>query len=134
MAPEQASGFRSFDARIDVWAVGVVLYEILTGTRAFVAENVSAVLSAVLGKSLPSLRRLRPELPPELEQVLAKAMDRDPRRRYRSGLEMQGALLRVRSKVARTSSVVLRADDEEAAAWAPEQELPTRQMASTYRR
>jgi serine/threonine protein kinase len=134
MSPEQASGVRAFDARIDVWAVGVVLYEILTGTRAFVAENVSAVLSAVLSKSLPSLRRLRPELPSELEQVLAKAMDRDPRRRYRSGLEMQGALLRVRSKVSRTSSVVLRAEDEEAEAWAPEQELPTRQMASTYRR
>ncbi len=133
MAPEQASGVRSFDARIDVWAVGVVLYEVLTGTRAFVAENVSAVLNAVLAKSLPSLRRLRPELPPELEQVLAKAMDRDPRRRYRSALEMQAALLRVRAKLARTSSVVLRADHEPEE-WVPEQELPTRLMAPSHHR
>ena len=166
MAPEQASGVRSFDARIDVWAVGVVLYEILTGTRAFVAENVSAVLNAVLAKSLPSLRRLRPELPVELEQVLAKAMDRDPRRRYRTALEMQAALQKVRMKLARTSSVYAHGDadatelrreaprrplakDSRLAshgaahvqrpaspheAWAPEQELPTRLMASSYRR
>ncbi len=132
MAPEQASGYRTFDARIDVWAVGVVLYEILTGTRAFVAENVSAVLNAVLAKSLPSLRRLRPELPSELEQVLAKAMDRDPRRRFRSAVEMQAALLRVRAKLARTSSVVLRADHEENDPWVPEQELPTRLMAGGH--
>lgn len=125
MAPEQASGLRTFDARIDVWAVGVVLYEVLTGTRAFVAENVSAVLSAVLTKSLPSLRRLRPDLPPELEQVIARAMDRDARRRFRSALELQTALSRVRGKLpASRSSVVLRAASD----FVVEQELPTKQM------
>ncbi len=93
------------------------------------AENVSAVLNSVLSKSLPSLRRLRPELPPELEQVLAKAMDRDPRRRFRSAVEMQAALLRTRAKLARSSSVVLRAENDDDSAWAPEQELPTRLMA-----
>lgn len=164
MAPEQASGVRSFDARIDVWAVGVVLYEILTGTRAFVAENVSAVLNAVLAKSLPAARSA--ELPSELEQVLAKAMDRDPRRRYRTALEMQAALQRVRLKLARSPSGVSHVDPDATElrreaprrplakdsrlalngapplprppspqeAWAPDQELPTRLMASSYRR
>lgn len=132
MAPEQASGFRDFDARIDLYAVGVVLYEVLTGTRAFVAEHVSAVLASVLAKRLPSLRQLRPDLPDSLERVVARAMSRDPRARYRTAVEFQRDLLEVQARLPRTrrtSAVVQAAPAPASGEW----DLPTRQVHAARR-
>jgi eukaryotic-like serine/threonine-protein kinase len=132
MSPEQASGWRAFDARTDLYAVGVILYECLTGARAFVADDVSEVLTSVLAKSLPPLRTLRRDLPTSLDGVVARAMCRDPRARYRDAIELQRALLDVRDELPRsrrTSDVVPSAPSATTGEWEP----PTRQMAAARR-
>jgi serine/threonine-protein kinase len=104
MSPEQAYGSRAFDARIDVYAVGVILYEMLTGRRAFSGKDVCAVVTAVLAKAPPSLSELRPDLPPTIGRIVTRAMTRDRKHRYRSAAELQNALLHARATCARESS------------------------------
>jgi serine/threonine-protein kinase len=121
MAPEQVSGVREFDGRIDLYAVGVMLYEALTGTRAFVAQDVRGVLVSVLSRSLPSLRSFRPDLPTILDRVVARAVERDPRLRYRSASELQRDLYAAREKLAHLA--LSQAVDAE-----PDWEQPTKQL------
>jgi serine/threonine-protein kinase len=127
MAPEQVSGTRTFDARIDIYAVGVVLYEALTGTRAFTAPDVRAVLVSVLVKTLPPLRSLRPDLPPSLEWIVSRAIDRNPRARYATARELRHDLSAARTSLfaprPRESGVRLRDDVD----------LPTRRMIAPRR-
>jgi serine/threonine protein kinase len=79
ISPDQAKG-RPADKRSDVWAVGVVLYEMLTGRRAFDAEDVSDTLAAVL-RSDVDWSVLPPALPPVLRAFLIRCLERDPRQR-----------------------------------------------------
>lgn len=81
MSPEQARG-KTVDKRSDIWAFGVVLYEMLTGTRLFAGETVSDVLAAVLTRD-PDLEALPPATPRPLRQLLRRCLDRDPRQRLR---------------------------------------------------
>ena len=78
MSPEQARG-RPVDRRADIWAFGVVLYEMLTATRAFQADDVSLTLAEVM-KSEPNWDRL-PVLPPLVESFLRQCFQKDPRQR-----------------------------------------------------
>lgn len=93
MAPEQVYGTRDFDGRIDVYAAGVILYEMLSGRRAFTGKDVRAVVLAVLSKPPPPLRELRPDLPPVLDEIVSRAMDREPQYRYHTVRELQADLL-----------------------------------------
>jgi Tol biopolymer transport system component len=77
MAPEQASG-RPVDKRADIWAFGVVLWEMLTGRRMFEGETISHVLAAVLTKE-PDLAAV----PPRVRPLLARCLEKDPKRRLR---------------------------------------------------
>jgi Tol biopolymer transport system component len=77
MSPEQARG-KTVDKRADIWAFGVVLYEMLTGTRLFKGETVSDTLAAVLMRD-PDLSLL----PPRLRGLVGRCLDRDPRKRLR---------------------------------------------------
>jgi Tol biopolymer transport system component len=79
MAPEQAKG-RAADRRADIWAFGVVLYEMLTGRRAFAGDDVSDVLASVL-KTDPDWRALPADLPPSIRRLLRRCLEKDPRRR-----------------------------------------------------
>jgi Protein kinase domain len=79
MSPEQAKG-RPADKRSDIWAFGCVLYELLTGKRAFEGEDVSDTLAAVL-RGEPEWKSLRPTTPPAITQLLRRCLERDPRRR-----------------------------------------------------
>jgi serine/threonine-protein kinase len=81
MSPEQARG-RAVDRRADVWAFGVLVYEMLTGRRLFEGETVSDVLAAVLTRE-PDWQALPPGTPPGLRRVLRRCLERDPRRRLR---------------------------------------------------
>ncbi|HSO31933.1 MAG TPA: serine/threonine-protein kinase [Labilithrix sp.] len=110
MAPEQASGRRSFDQRIDLYAVGVMLYEMLTGTRAFTGPDPRSVLVSVLARQLPSVRTIRPELPVAVDRIVARAVERDPRARYASTGEFQNDLLHARTTLRRQRQA--RADEE----------------------
>jgi Tol biopolymer transport system component/predicted Ser/Thr protein kinase len=93
MSPEQARG-RTVDKRADVWALGCVLYEMLTGHKAFEGETVSDVLAAVLKES-PDLDAL-PPLPARLRVLLERMLQKDPKLRVRDvgdvRLELQAAL------------------------------------------
>jgi hypothetical protein len=82
MAPEQARG-KAVDKRADIWAFGVVLYEMLTGRRPFDGEDVSIALASVLKDDI-DWRALPPELPAPLRRVLRRCLEKDPRRRLSS--------------------------------------------------
>ena len=77
MSPEQARG-KKVDRRADIWAFGVVLWEMLTGHKLFEGETVSDVLASVL-KETPSLDALPSDLPPSVRRVVARCLERDPR-------------------------------------------------------
>jgi serine/threonine protein kinase len=82
MAPEQARG-KMADARADIWAFGVVLYEMLTGVRPFEGETVSEVISEVL-KSEPDWTRIPAETPPALRRLLRRCLHKDRGQRLRA--------------------------------------------------
>jgi Tol biopolymer transport system component len=81
MSPEQARG-KAVDRRADIWAFGCVLFEMLTGKRAFEGDEVSDVLAAVLRQDV-DLTALPVATPPRLRRLLARCLDRDPRMRLR---------------------------------------------------
>ena len=93
MAPEQASG-KAVDKRADVWAFGVVLYEMLTGTRPFVGDDVSKTLARVIDRE-PDWDALPEDLPPVLSNFLCRCLQKNPRQRIRDigdvSLTMEGA-------------------------------------------
>jgi serine/threonine-protein kinase len=92
LAPEQAKGDRNLDARVDLYACGVMLYEALTGRRPFRAANYNALLIAILTSTPRPARDIRPDLPSEFTKIIEKAMDREPAARFQSALEFQAAL------------------------------------------
>ena len=90
MSPEQARG-KPVDKRADIWAFGVVLYEMLTGQRAFIGDDVSLTLAKVLERD-PSWESLPDSTPPSVRNVLQRCLDKDPRRRVQAAGDVRLAL------------------------------------------
>jgi tRNA A-37 threonylcarbamoyl transferase component Bud32 len=91
MSPEQARGGEDVDARVDIWAVGVMLYECLTGEVPFRANNYLGVISQVLTQEVQPPSQLRPELgiPAAMEAVVMHAMEKDRDRRYQRMADLE---------------------------------------------
>jgi len=87
MAPEQARGLRG-DERSDIAALGVILYEMLTGALPYPGDGPFAVMRSKLGSDPIPPTRFRPDLAPELEEIILHAIERAPRRRYRTAAEL----------------------------------------------
>src|SRR4029077_10307441 len=91
MAPEQLRA-EGADARCDVWAAGAVLYEMATGKRPFPQTNAPLLIDAILNRPFEPARRINPEVPPVLDEVIRKALSKDPSQRYQTGGELAVAL------------------------------------------
>jgi serine/threonine-protein kinase len=91
LSPEAAVG-ESVDARADVFAMGIVLWEMLAGRRLFLGETDFQTVKLVQQAAVPSITKLNPELDGAFEEVLGKALARDPRDRYQSAREFGDAL------------------------------------------
>jgi serine/threonine protein phosphatase PrpC len=91
MAPEQIKGKRG-DQRTDIYSLGAILYEMVTGQVPFQGPNVYAVMNARLVGDPPAPRKLNPELSPQVEEIVLHAMERDPFKRYASAVEMKAEL------------------------------------------
>jgi serine/threonine protein kinase len=89
LAPEQARGDRNLDARVDLYACGVMLYEALAGRRPFVAANYNALLIQILTGAPRPLRELRKDVPEDLARIVEKAMSRERHQRYQNAVDFQ---------------------------------------------
>jgi tRNA A-37 threonylcarbamoyl transferase component Bud32 len=105
MSPEQAEGLK-VDARSDIFSFGAVLYEMVTGQRAFDGDSGISTLSAVLRDEVKPIRELAPEVPGELDDLIARCLRKNPGERWQSMSEVAEALvkLKVRLELAPTQA------------------------------
>src|SRR5262249_4538051 len=91
MSPEQAQG-RKVDFRSDVFSLGLVLYEMVTGVRAFGGESALSTLSSILRDEARPIPEIAPDVPPQLEQVINQCLRKSPDDRFQSMRDVQMAL------------------------------------------
>lgn len=87
MSPEQAEGY-PIDPRTDVFALGIILWELLANDRLFTGSNESAILRKVRDCQVPSIRKINPMVPPELERIVMKALAKDKNVRYQTAANL----------------------------------------------
>ncbi len=97
MSPEQAQG-KKVDARSDIFSFGVVMYEMLTGTKAFPGESAITTLTAILRDEVKPIAELVPDAPPELVEIISLALRKDPKDRWQSTQVMHTVLAAEKAK------------------------------------
>jgi serine/threonine-protein kinase len=103
MSPEQMASTRDVDGRTDLWALGAILYELLAGQPPFNGDTMPQLCAVILNGPTPSIRAIRPNIPPGLEAVLRRCLEKDPARRYANIAEFAAALADFAPKRARSS-------------------------------
>jgi len=92
MSPEQMRSSRDVDARSDVWAMGVVLFELLTQRWPYEAETMPELCLKVVTEPPTSLAELRPDAPPSLVEIVARCLEKEPDKRFSNAAELSSAL------------------------------------------
>jgi serine/threonine-protein kinase len=92
MSPEQIQSARRVDARTDIWSMGIILYELLTGKLPFEGESVPEICLRVIKRTPPPIRRIRSDVPPALEAAILKCLEKDRSKRFASVADLCAAL------------------------------------------
>ena len=107
MSPEQARG-ENLDAQSDLFSFGVVLYEMATGRPAFTGRTTAMIFNEILNKAPTAPARVNPEIPPKLDEIIDRCLEKDRELRYHSAADVRANLKRVQrdidSERARTSN------------------------------
>ena len=83
MSPEQLMSAKHVDARSDIWSLGIVLHEALVGVPPYSGESIAEIVAQILQAPAPSVRAKRPDVPPEIDRIIATCLAKDPNARYR---------------------------------------------------
>jgi serine/threonine protein kinase len=104
MSPEQMASSRDVDARADIWAIGTILFELLTGRVPFLGDTMPQLCAMILQEAPPPPRHLRPDVPEGLQQVVLRCLEKDKQRRFANVGELASALVPFGSRGANRSA------------------------------